>query len=324
MDECTPAEPRRRWVPVGRSIRHVAAPFLVLLLSSATSGSAAAMSEVRQTAVANALFEGGIGRQVAWAQAAPVEEQPPPPPDPAQAPAVPPPDLSPVPPVPAVPRVVVEAPASRPAPPSEPIAPALLTFSFGLGAAGSSGSVGGHLGGTSDWWERGPMLLVYLDGGLRVTPHLALVLYVDVAVGEASRSIRSTCEAGNLECGVAAGRVGIQARYAFTPAARTTTWLAVGTGWEMTDLTLDKPGADSLDSSKSQTVSFEGWEILKLGAGIDWRLSRIVGLGLFAYGSVGTFSSVTSEGPDYLVPGDLGSRGAHFWFLAGARITLFP
>lgn len=219
------------------------------------------------------------------------------------------------------PLPAVVAPA--PLPPRPPRPPLIPTFSFGLGATGSAGSVGGDLGATSDWWQRGAMLDVYMDGGARVTPHLALLLYVDVGVGEAAGVVEEYCAPRDFDCGVAAGRIGILGRYALTPSAPSTWWFAAGTGWESTDLTLTPPGYD-LASEETQTLTFDGWEILKLGAGWDLRLSRWAGFGAFAYGSVATYSKVSSDGPEYLAPGELGGQRAHFWLLGGARFVLFP
>lgn len=282
--------------------------------------------------------EGDLRRPGSWppgtpesGAAAPAETAvdgaaPPPPGDARTAPPAPgtPAPLAP-PGAPELPAVAEEVPAPELGPPRDPLAPAAATFSLGFAAAASGGRMSDHFGATSDWWGSAPMLDVYLDGGMRVTPHLALVLSVDVALGDGSQKVRDWCAARQLTCGVAAGRISLQARYALTPAARRTVWLAAGTGIELSDLTLEPSGTGySMTESARQTLTFTGWEFLKLGAGWDLRIRRGIGLGVFAYGSAATYSKVTSDGPRYAVPETLGGRKVHFWFVAGARVVLFP
>jgi hypothetical protein len=238
--------------------------------------------------------------------ALPQEPPPQPPPPqayPAEAPPAPPPQ--PYPPQP--------APAASPPPP--PGSPHGLTFSLGTGGAYSAGSVGGNLGDTSDWWPG--FMLFQLEAGVRTSPALTLLLYLDGGGGDAARDLRAFCAARALDCGAGSARIGVMARHAFTPAAPRTAWVALGTGFESTGLMIKGPQGE-------ERISFDGWEALKLAAGLDVRSSTTFGVGVFAGVSFATYGKVKVEGPGYVAPADLGTQRLHTWFQLGGRLILFP
>jgi hypothetical protein len=252
---------------------------------------------------------------------APQAEQPAPeapqpqayPPDSAQPPppqAYPPEQPSPTQPPP--PGAWTPAPPPPPPPPGSPRA---FTFSLGMGGAYTTGSMGENLGRTGDWWPG--FVLFQLEAGVRVSPPLTLLLYLDGGGGDVSRRLRAVCSAQALDCGAGSLRIGVMARHAFTPFAPRTAWVAAGTGFESTGLMVKGPAGD-------ETLSFDGWEALKLGAGIDFRGSGAFGVGFFAGVSLSTYSKVTVDGPGYFAPSELGSQRLHTWFQLGAKLILFP
>jgi hypothetical protein len=207
------------------------------------------------------------------------------------------------------------SPAARPGPGG----PGLFTLSLGLGGAYTSGDVGGTMGRTDDWWPG--FTLFQLEAGMRVTPATTVLLYLDGGGGDAAKGLRDECAARRYDCGTGSVRFGLSVRYAFTPFGPATPWVSAGTGWESTGLTIDGPAG-------SETIAFEGWEALKLGAGYDLRLTRWFGLGAFAGFSLATYSSVRVDGPDapylYLDPGSLGGQRLHVWGQLGVKAILFP
>lgn len=250
---------------------------------------------------------------------APPPPQAAPPPPPQTAPPPPPQAAPPAPPVypPPPPQAGPPAPPIY-APPTRvagPGAPQRFTLSLGLGGAYTAGSVSGHLGSTSRWWPG--FTLFQLEVGARITPATTLLLYLDGGAGDVSSRLEALCRAGGYDCVAASARLGLALRRSFTPTLERTTWVSVGTGVESTGITIGGPWGD-------QHISFGGWEALKLGAGIDFRLGRWIGLGVFSGVSLATFSSVVLDGPTYLDPGPLGGRSLHVWLQLGGRVILFP
>jgi hypothetical protein len=246
-------------------------------------------------------------------QAVPAEPEPPPPqaysPD---APTAPPPQAYAPQPPPFQPPAAAPPPPPAPPPPGSPLA---LTFSLGTGGAYTAGPVGGNLGHTSDWWPG--FMLFQLEAGFRPSPSLTLLLYLDGGGGDAARDVRAACATNGLDCGAGSARIGVMARHAFTPTAPRTAWLGVGTGFESTGLMIDGPSGE-------ERISFDGWEALRLAAGVDFRSSTTFGVGFFAGVSFATYGKAKVEGPAYIPASDLGTQRLHTWFQLGGRLILFP
>ncbi len=196
-------------------------------------------------------------------------------------------------------------PAAWVPPHGGPISPFYL--SFGLGALG--------LGGDAESGVRirrvfDPQVDLAFEGGLRLTPHLALGLYADVGVGDPARDIRDQCNAAGIDCSAETSRVGILLRHTFRPAAPATPWLAVGTGYEV----------GSVSSGGFEQFRYSGWEILRLVAGYDFRSNQVFGVGLYAGLAFGRYSHYE----DLLGSPSVTSETIHTTIEGGLRFTLFP
>ena len=211
---------------------------------------------------------------------------------------VPPPPTTPPPPPPAQaypqypPAYPPQYPPPYAAPPPRPPANAPLgvTFSLGFGGAYTTGAVGGNLGSTSDWWPG--MMLFQLEAGLRLSPHLVGLIVFDGGLGDVASGKRADCRSAGLDCETDSARVGLVGRYVTAPFASVTPWFSLGTGWESTTVATSGPYG-------TEYVTFEGWEFLKLGAGVDFRTSNVFGAGLFAGVSFSTYGSVSVDNPAY-------------------------
>jgi len=230
------------------------------------------------------------------------ETQAAPPAPPAQPP--PPPVAAPWPVYPAVPV--------QPSPPPAPrsTAPGPFLFAFGMGLAVPGGSA-----------EQGiPMSRIFLsqflmemEGGLRFSPRVMGSLILDLGVGDAAEPTRSACRAGGgSDCSAITARFGLQLRYAFTPLAPSTPWISIGTAAEVGTISYDA-------TSSSNDLVYSGWEVLRLGAGMDFRTSPGFGWGLFAQASWGNYNQVQDPGGPPLM-----GQATHAWVQAGARFILFP
>ena len=163
----------------------------------------------------------------------------------------------------------------------------------------------------------GTQLNVNLEGGLRLTPRLALGLYVDIGVGDPSSEIRQACDQViGTSCTASTGRVGVLLRHTFSPNAPTTPWLAVGTGGEFGSVNANLDGS----STHTEVFSYSGWEMLRLMGGVDLRTTPVFGFGLYGGVSFGKYSHF--EDPTGEV--SLASERVHTMAEAGLRIVLFP
>jgi hypothetical protein len=256
----------------------------------------------------------------------PREPPPSPPPPSAQPPAQPPseapPPRSPPPPQyeppPRQPPPPPYPPPRYPPPPPRGLAPtpwpgapiSPFYFSFGLAGAFPFGEVEDQVAMSRVF---DPQIDVDLEGGLRLSPHLAVGLYLDLGYGDPARETRDACRDVGIGCDASRTRFGVLLRHTFAPAARMTPWLAVGTGLEWGKITAD-------DFYDDEQFSYRGWEVLRLTGGIDLRSSPFFGVGLYGGVAFGRYN----RGSDALGDFDIDRERFHTTVKAGLRFTLFP
>lgn len=221
---------------------------------------------------------------------------PPYPPPPAPAPRRPPPRYAPAPPAVAPPRW-----------PAEPASP--LYFSFGLAGAFPYGDIEKDVDIDRAF---DPHLDIGLEGGLRVSRHLAVGLYLDLGFGDPGRETRDACRDVGIGCDASRTRFGLLLRYTFAPAARITPWLSAGTGLEWATVT-----SEAFDDEQFR---YRGWEVLRLMGGVDLRQSPVFGVGLYGGLALGRYS----RGRDALGDFDIERERFHTTITAGVRVTLMP
>jgi hypothetical protein len=214
-------------------------------------------------------------------------------------------------------------PASEAGAPPQPGSPAvagmrpmLVTLSLGVARSYPGGSVAAHQP-MNDLTS--PMGTVRLDAGLRLRPKLMLALVVDMSGGGTPGAAwRARCSAAGVDCTVASARIGLDARYVFTPVARTTWWAGAGLGVEGTELRNE-------DSRVKEDFmpKYSGGLFPRLSAGWDSRMNPYFGWGFYGGISFGTFTKVAmGESTDWRsIPGD---EAGHTWLDLGVRIIAFP
>jgi hypothetical protein len=151
-----------------------------------------------------------------------------------------------------------------------------------------------------------------LEGGVRLSPHLALGLYLDHGVGDGGSDLADGCNAEGIDCDAQITRVGLLLRHTFEPFARTTPWLSIGTGYER--------GSVHESGGGLRILTYEGWEALRLMLGVDVRSSGALGVGFYAGVSFGRYGHVE----DRFESVDLDRQPFHTTFQGGIRFTLFP
>ncbi len=251
-------------------------------------------------------------------QPSPPAYQPQQPPPPAYRPPPPP-----YPPPPYGPPPAYRPPPVREAPPPAyadprggmpPISP--LYAAFGIGGAFMGGEVEQGLD-TDRVFD--PQLDIFLEGGLRLNPHLALGLYVDIGVGDPASEVRAafpSCGVSGNSCTATTGRVGLLLRHTFQPRAYSTPWISVGTGFEWGDVSLQ----DDMGGGHQELFRYTGWEAIRLMMGVDLRTNPVFGIGLYGGVAAGRYSRFENASGEI----DLGREPFHTTVEAGLRFTLFP
>jgi outer membrane protein W len=115
-----------------------------------------------------------------------------------------------------------------------------------------------------------------LDLGYMVTQHLLVGVYGQYGPGVPGDEEPS--DGTNSDT-----TVGVQAQYHFTTTQRVDPWLGLGIGYEF--LHEHYPSSDD-----EATLELRGFELAKLQAGIDFKISRAFALGPFASCSFGKFT----------------------------------
>ncbi len=156
--------------------------------------------------------------------------------------------------------------------------------------------------------------------GLRLTPAFAIGAYGDVGGGEPTSAVAEQCRLDGNKCTATTGHVGFLARYTWDPLSTRPLWLSLGTGWEMGGVSIDQGSGHNGSDRNMELFRYTGREHVRLGAGIDFRSSRLLGFGLYGSASVGEYDRYK----DAIGSVEIADRATHFTFLVGARLILFP
>ena len=70
-----------------------------------------------------------------------------------------------------------------------------------------------------------------------------------------------------------------------------------------------------------RVVSYQGWEVLRVLAGYDWRTSSVLGFGLYGGIGWGKYSKVEDAAGTAV---SIANPAYHTLVEAGVRVTLFP
>ncbi len=238
-------------------------------------------------------------------------------PTPRAAPAIPPPPPA-WPPVP---------PSYPPPPPAKPLSagmPPLLPWylSFGIGGVGFTGDAEPNV----------PMgdvthgqVAFLLETGLRLTPEVALAAYANFGIGDAASQFNYACGpyggCGSASAGTTS--VGGMIRGTFHPNARVTPSLAVGSGYSWLNVSAN----DNYSYGSYLLAQYQGWQMLRVVPSIEFRTSRVFGIGLYFDFTMTAFSHVDDRvGINGATPGsyDISAKTISYGLGGGVRMTLFP
>ncbi len=188
-------------------------------------------------------------------------------------------------------------------------------LSVGVGGAGFSGDA--ESGVRMSQLVTGQFDL-YLETGWRVAPSVALALYLDTGFGDAGTGFGAACPAYASDCGGVAVRGGVLVKHTWNPAGAVAPWVALGVGAEAVNAWADGAYGPRLD------VTYSGWELPRLMAGLDFRPNREFGLGLYGGVVFDTFTRVRVEDATGAASAAVAGSIFHETFVVGLKVTLFP
>jgi hypothetical protein len=193
-----------------------------------------------------------------------------------------------------------------------------LLFPFGSATGGRGDTLSARYA-----WQWMPL---EIGLGAKLMDELYLGAYLNVGLGlEGSDShTEARCDAGNdtvddVSCSAASVRLGIEARYTFTPAESMSGWVGYGIGMTTGSQTISDEGR------YNETSTVQGIELARLTGGLDFRLSRGFGLGPFAMVSLGRYTQQRTEINNVKVfSGSITDPTVHAWASLGLRMVIFP
>jgi hypothetical protein len=158
-----------------------------------------------------------------------------------------------------------------------------------------------------------------LEAGIKVSPAFFLGAYTGLGFGGVGQAFHDAerCDAQGRSCSASSFRVGIEIQYAFQPDERMNPWLGLGVG-------LESGSASATGGGSTQSSSYSGVELARFDGGLDFRLSRLFGVGPFAALSLGEYSHASTQGPGGNFDGSITGVALHEWITIGVRGVVFP
>jgi hypothetical protein len=166
-----------------------------------------------------------------------------------------------------------------------------------------------------------PQVPIIADIGVKVIPQLFLGGYVGISAGGVGDVIKKACDRVGVDCLAVGFRIGIEGQLHIAPDARWNPWVGYGIGYEIA-------GASGSKAGNKLSAALGGVEFAHFMGGVDYRISRVVGIGPYADFALGQYSiaslEATSGGSTTKTDGDIKDKSLHEWLLIGVKITFFP
>ncbi len=149
----------------------------------------------------------------------------------------------------------------------------------------------------------GRQIPLWLDAGWRLDERLALALFAQYGFGTGM-----ACAAG-ADCTASVIRFGAEVLYRFLPDAPFDPWAGAGVGWE---ISRTKSSASGLETR----TTAQGFELVDLQAGGDWRVAPRLTVGPWASLSLARYGSLETTTPLGSQP-DVSGKTWHLWLQLG-------
>lgn len=142
--------------------------------------------------------------------------------------------------------------------------------------------------------------------------------YLGLGFGAAAGQLSDTCDQANLDCMSVSTRIGVEVQWHILPHADFNPWVGYGIGLESSSMYVAQGDEDG-------NYSMAGFELARLSAGVDYRISRVFGIGPFVDFSLGKYYSYRIDAPAFPdTEGDIDDTAFHEWLTIGARFVFFP
>ena len=162
----------------------------------------------------------------------------------------------------------------------------------------------------------GPQVPIFVEIGGKVIPHLFVGGYLGLGFGGPAGALKDSC--ANATCIGIGARFGAEVQYHILPDGPTNPWVGYGLGYESV-------GVVASQGSRTGSLSYNGFEFAHFMAGVDFRLSRVFGLGPFASFSIGQYRQFHYEFTgEPTIEGDIPEQAMHEWLTVGLRTVFFP
>ncbi len=191
-----------------------------------------------------------------------------------------------------------------------------LRGAYGLPFGARSGAQGDNLSGTLT-----RSFPLQIDLGWRFSPNLYAGIYFQGAIASLAPGLTEGCGTDGVTCSASDLRLGVDLVYTFLPRTRFAPWIGIGGGYENAKVRVPHAG-------QAVDISYKGYELPDLMAGVDFRLASALRIGPFVTLTLARFTSVeTPVDPDTDQIGSTQSFGiarkaVHGWLQLGLKGTL--
>jgi hypothetical protein len=185
-----------------------------------------------------------------------------------------------------------------------------LAFPMGMAYSKTAGDPGLPAAAASLGDVAGVQVPIILDIGGKPDRHVFVGGYLGFGLGSSAGAFGSACSS----CAATTASLGAQVHYAILPDEWVNPWVGYGLGFSWFSA-----------GSAPNEVDLRGFDFARLTLGVDFRLSRTLGIGPFVDFDVGVYDSRTIDAPrGRFADGDIHGRTIHEWLVIGPRFVLFP
>ena len=164
----------------------------------------------------------------------------------------------------------------------------------------------------------GGQVPLFIEIGGKPSPNVFVGGYLGLGFGGTAGQLKTLCDDAGATCTGISVRLGAEVQYHILPDASANPWIGYGIGFESTGVSITAGGQNG-----SETAS--GFEFAHFMGGVDFRVSRVFGLGPVVDFSVGQYSRLHAEFPNRPTrDDDITNKATHEWIAFGVRGVFFP
>lgn len=155
-----------------------------------------------------------------------------------------------------------------------------------------------------------------VDIGGKVHPNIFVGGYLGLAFGACGSAFDNIGSVGG-SCAAVRFVIGPEILVSFIPKGKVNPWAGYGIGIESSAISESVGGT-------SASGSYFGYDIAHLSGGVDFRVSKVFGIGPFLDLGVGRYTHASTDGGSGTVSGSIDKQAWHEWITIGPRFVFFP